>query len=178
MRAAVAAIWLGACWTGPAQQTAPPAVAEPRPAHKLTVKLQRTPCFGRCPTYTLLVHGDGRIEWDGAEHVAAVGHRERRLAPRAIDQLNHAIERARFFERDDFGQLPIAPNCTTNGTTRSCSFEMSASICSDTSHSIITVMRDGDAHKIDNAHCGGRDVIDELEDEILRVARVDDWIGS
>lgn len=178
MRAVAAALCVAACWTGPAQEAAPPAIMPAAPAHRFSIKLRRTACLGGCPTYTILIHGDGRIEWRGQDHVAAAGQRERRVAPRAIDQLARTVERVRFFELDEYGFLPPKTSCTTVGTTTSCSVDAKWSICSDTSHSIITVMRDGETHEVDVAHCGGRYDADDLEDEILRVSHVDEWIGS
>jgi hypothetical protein len=126
----------------------------------------------------LIIHGDGRIEWDGRENVKAVGYREHRSRPESIEKLDRLITKLRFFERNEFGELPVEPNCTSTGTTTSCSFESSISICSDTSHSIITVARDGEAHTVSNDHCGQRTAMDELEDLIDNIAQLDDWVGK
>src|SRR5215471_1107147 len=42
----------------------------------LTIRLERIGCFGTCPAYTVAIHGDGRIEYDGKSHVKQVGVRE------------------------------------------------------------------------------------------------------
>ena len=37
------------------------------------VSLERTPCFGRCPSYKVALYGDGRVEWVGKANVGTVG---------------------------------------------------------------------------------------------------------
>ena len=44
-----------------------------------TVRLERIGCYGTCPAYTLTVHGDGRVEYDGKNHVKEKGAREGRI---------------------------------------------------------------------------------------------------
>lgn len=173
------AIALSACWTGtvPVEQT-PASRPAPRDAPKLTIKLRRTACLGTCPTFLVVIHGDGRIEWDGRENVAAIGFRKRQIQPRAIEQIDRLLLKVRFFDRNESGELPQEPNCTTSGTTTSCSFESSIAICSDTSRSIITVARDGTSHTVTNDHCGERTPLDDLEDLIDQVAQLDAWIGG
>jgi hypothetical protein len=176
----VAALYVGACWTGSTQTVEDPnGVPPPAPAGepmKLRVKLERTACFGTCPTYTLIIGGSGAVEWNGTSNVAAPGHRSGRVQKRDLEELSRRLDRARFFERDQFGELPKEPECTRTGNSTSCSFSTSVSICSDTSHTIITVVRDGEAHKIDNDHCNETPELDELEEYIDRVAHTSAWI--
>lgn len=35
--------------------------------------LERGPCFGRCPEYTVMLYGDGRVEYMGVRAVSLVG---------------------------------------------------------------------------------------------------------
>jgi len=177
MRFFVFAVALSACWTGTPPPEQPVSAPAPREAPKLTIKLRRTACLGTCPTFLVVVHGDGRIEWDGRENVAAIGFRKRHVQTRAIDQLDRMLAKVQFFERNESGELPMPPDCTTVGTTKSCSFESSFTICSDTSRSIITVARDGATHTVTNDHCGERTPLDDLEDLIDHVAQLDEWIG-
>lgn len=173
---------LGACWTGADPATAPPAVSnrarESREPLPLRVKLERTPCFGECPAYTVVVYGDGRVEWTGHSNVAAVGSRQGRVTRSELEELSRRIDRARFFERNEHGDIPAQPECTTTGSMTSCTFSASVSICTDTSHAVLTVKRDGRIHTIDNDHCIQRPELDALEDFIDRIAATEGWIGS
>ena len=173
------ALWFGACWTGADTPVAEPetqrpvSVGEPM---KLRVKLERTVCFGTCPAYTLLIDGWGRVEWTGHSHVAAVGKRYGKVTRRELDELSRRLDRARFFERDQFGGFPETFECVKTGTATSCSFGTSVTICSDTSHTIFTVTRDGESHKIDNDHCKDTPELDALEAYIDKIARTASWI--
>jgi hypothetical protein len=148
---------------------APPAVDNHRAtpaAEQLVVTLQRTICFGRCPAYIVTIDGDGVVRWTGTTDVAAKGERRGTVARDQLARLSAAIDRARFFELDDWGRLP----CTKpNGLC-------SDLICSDTSHSIVTVRRAGAVHEIDNAHCEPSPA-DALEDLIDKLANTDPWVG-
>lgn len=31
----------------------------------LTIQLERTGCYGTCPAYSVTIHGDGRVEYNG-----------------------------------------------------------------------------------------------------------------
>ena len=66
---------------------------DPKP---LLLRLERTPCFGSCPAYSVDVDTDGAVRFEGELHVAtdmASGH----LDPLAIAALRAAIERSQFW---------------------------------------------------------------------------------
>jgi hypothetical protein len=182
MRLASVALVLAACWTGSAPQPAPitgSAPPEPTsaPAMRFRVKLERTPCLGMCPVFTIVIHGNGHVEWTGLENVAAIGHVDgKRLVARAeLEKLARQVEDAKFFERDENGDLPAGPVCTTSGGTTTCSY--SAHFCSDTSHTKLTVTRGVQTHSIDNDHCDPKPGIDDLEDAIERLAGAAELVG-
>ena len=177
----VAALLSSGCWTGADPAVAPPTSA-PKPAAsaeplKLRVKLERTQCLGSCPAYVVTISGDGRVEWIGNANVAAPGRRQGRVARADLDELARRIARAKFFERNEYGELPAKPECTTVAGTTSCTFSAAVSICSDSSHSIVTVRHDLRTHTIDNDHCSERPELDALEDYIDRIANTDAWIS-
>ena len=37
------------------------------------IVLERLPCFGWCPTYRVVIHADGRVEYEGAGYVRTIG---------------------------------------------------------------------------------------------------------
>lgn len=169
-----------ACWTGADTPVNPPARPEARPPREppsLRIRLERTQCFGTCPAYTISISGDGRVDWFGRANVAALGRRAGRVTAAELAELSRRIDRARFFERNEYGDLPQKPECTTVGTMTTCSFGTSVSICSDTSHAILTVHRGKRTHTIENDHCSDRPELDALEDYIDRIANTGVWIG-
>ena len=176
-----AALLSSACWTGaeaPVAEPAPAPTAPAKPAIDLRVVLERTPCLGTCPSYVVTIFGDGRVQWDGDHYVVAVGRRYGHVTHGQLDELNKRIERARFFELNDYGELPAKPECTTTGSTTSCTFGASVSICTDTPHAIITVIRAGTSHQVDDDHCSERPELDALEHYIDRIANSETWIGQ
>ena len=178
----VAALWGSGCWTGtaapPPIQTTTAAAPRPHTSLQLHVRLERTSCLGPCPAYTVTIDGDGRVGWNGKLDVAATGRRQGRVSRRELDRLARWIERARFFERDPYGGLPIRPTCTTVGSTTTCSLGTSVSICTDTPHAIITVERDGRRHTVDDDGCERRRELEGLEQYIDKIANTAEWIGS
>jgi hypothetical protein len=176
----VAALFIG-CWTGtdtPVVEPTPVTKASAREPLRLRVKLERTQCLEGCPAYTVAISGDGRVEWIGHSNVVATGRRQGRVTRAELEELTRRLERARFFERNEYGELPRKEECTTAGNTTTCTFSASVSICTDTSHAIITASRGLRTHTVDNDHCSERPELEPLEDYIDRIANTDAWIGS
>lgn len=174
MRAASVFLLLASCWTGTA---APPPVAQPPVAKsplRLRVTLERTYCLGACPVYSVTVHGDGRVIWNGVDNVAVTGAMQGLVGRPKLERLSRLIDSAQFFERDVRGELPSGPVCTTVNGMTTCSY--SAHFCSDTSHAKLTITKNGRTHTVDNDHCDDNPGLDEIEDEVE--ALVGTWIGS
>lgn len=66
-----------------------------------SVTLERTACYGRCPVYTIVIHGDGRVLYEGQEHVTLQGHAEGMLSRDQIAELGRAIDSADYFSLRD-----------------------------------------------------------------------------
>ncbi len=66
---------------------------------KLT--LQRTPCHGPCPVYTVTVRGTGEVRYLGEAHVARTGEHRWRISERRLERLAEALERARYSRLED-----------------------------------------------------------------------------
>ena len=52
-----------------------------------SVTLERTPCYGTCPAYTVTVHADGRVEWEGGAWVDEPGPAQGHAGPDAVAAL-------------------------------------------------------------------------------------------
>lgn len=63
--------------------------------------LERTPCFGFCPTYKITVYGDGRVEYDGQQNVDVVGKQTTTLTPEQLNDLIAAFEKTDYFKLSD-----------------------------------------------------------------------------
>jgi Domain of unknown function (DUF6438) len=170
---------VAACWTGTVREPTPEPVA-PKPREHgtvdLEVKLRRTACLGMCPVFEVTIQHDGRLRYVGRQNVAETGERTRRLTRSQMIELSRAVDHAHFFELDDTGHEAQQQGCTTIGGTTRCSFR-SFSVCSDTSHTVITVSRPKQniSHTIDDAHCSDDGSAVTLEQKIEELAAP--WVG-
>jgi hypothetical protein len=62
-----------------------------------TIQLERTGCYGTCPAYSVTIHGDGRVEYDGKSHVKEVGTREGRIELDKIRALASVFAKIKFW---------------------------------------------------------------------------------
>ena len=72
-----------------------PALAKPT---GFSIKLSRSGCYGTCPSYSVVIHGDGKIAFHGGRYVPIPGDHQARIAPEAATRLLERFRAARFFE--------------------------------------------------------------------------------
>jgi len=65
------------------------------------VRLSRTACFGTCPVYTVTVHPDGTVIFEGGRFVKAKGRHRAHLSRAKLAALRRAIRHAGFFALHD-----------------------------------------------------------------------------
>ena len=53
----------------------------------LIIRLERTMCPGACPDYSLFIHGDGKIVYEGRHYVAVKGRRKGQISRARVKQL-------------------------------------------------------------------------------------------
>jgi hypothetical protein len=141
----------------------PPPPARTPPAD-FTVTMERTPCFGACPAYTVEIRGDGGVIVKNGEDLTR-GHASRSR----VQQLAREIDAAHFFDLDQDGRPATQPQCVTTGNTTTCSIR-SFTLCTDTSHAIITVTRGDRTHTVDDAHCSEDHWLTSIENMIDALA--------
>ncbi len=61
-------------------------------------RIQRTPCFGRCPIYTLTVYEDGRAEYFGKNFAQREGMWTADVVPELMEQLMVYANEIGYFE--------------------------------------------------------------------------------
>lgn len=72
------------------------------PDAAIEISLQRTPCFGSCPVYSVSVDGDGNVHYFGEYFVPVLGDQSSRISRETVLQLIHAFERVDFFSLDTY----------------------------------------------------------------------------
>jgi hypothetical protein len=65
------------------------------------IVLERTPCFGTCPVYTLTVNSSGVVEFDGKNNVKAKGMQTGKISAQSFAQLVKKIGEIDFFNLRD-----------------------------------------------------------------------------
>lgn len=66
----------------------------------LVASLNRGPCRGTCPVYNVEIYGDGRVRFDGKQHVGAMGERNGTAAPAAVRALLRSAAKSDFAKVD------------------------------------------------------------------------------
>jgi hypothetical protein len=74
------------------------------------IVLERTPCFGGCPVYTLSVSASGEVSYQGRAHVRRLGAAGGRISKQRVDSLLEELDRAGYFSFAD-KYLPSEPAC-------------------------------------------------------------------
>jgi len=130
----------------------------------VTVRFERTVCYGTCPAYTVTLHGDGGIEYSGKSHVKQQGTRERRIDPGPIKTLMREFARAKFLSlSDDY-----------SGEKCSCRR------CTDMPTAITELSVSGLTHRVNHYYgcaCAPKTLF-ELESAIDKLAGTEQWTGD
>ncbi|GAB5417365.1 MAG: hypothetical protein Crog4KO_29470 [Crocinitomicaceae bacterium] len=103
-----------------------PVVTNDDTERTLFASIERTPCFGRCPTYTLKIYSDGFVEFDGIRDVDMLGKYTTSITQEQMDAILEQANDIAFFsfedEYDD-GMITDLPSTTTtvvkDGKTKS-----------------------------------------------------------
>ena len=97
-----------------------PSIHVPFPAYEgktserksLLITLERTGCYGACPSYVLRIHGDGRVEFDGRMFVAARGRQTTTISLATVDALIDDFRKADFFSLSGEYRYSVTDNPT------------------------------------------------------------------
>jgi len=66
----------------------------------LLIALERTPCFGTCPTYRVTISSDGSVIYDGRAHVNRMGILRSSITVDDLEKLFSEFKKHDFFEVD------------------------------------------------------------------------------
>jgi hypothetical protein len=123
-------------------------------ADDFSIILERTGCLGSCPDYTVTIHGDGTVLYEGRYDVRFVGTRKTTIPPSAVQKL---IQRLR--EKDFF------------------SWEEKDYVCLDFSQVGISVILNGRSKRVIEG-CEQPGKVLNLADEIDRISGAKRWVGK
>ncbi|MGI0019926.1 MAG: DUF6438 domain-containing protein [Nitrososphaera sp.] len=90
----------------------------------VVITLERTPCFGFCPSYHVAVYGNGTVVYEGRDFVEVKGEQRSEIPQQDVKELIDEFYAADFFSlRDRYeAQITDLPSQTTSitidGTTK------------------------------------------------------------
>lgn len=67
----------------------------------LLFHFERSPCFGRCPVYKLIIYESGHTRYEGINFVDNMGYYQAKISPSEIAQIYSLIAETNFFELND-----------------------------------------------------------------------------
>jgi hypothetical protein len=104
-----------------------PATSTDEPTERtLFAGIERTPCFGRCPTYNMKIYSDGFVEFNGTRDVDMIGLYTTTITQEQMDAILQQANNITFFTYEDVyddGMITDLPSTTTtvsaDGKTKS-----------------------------------------------------------
>lgn len=127
------------------------------PLERVHITLERTGCFGTCPSYKVDLYGDGRAVYTGVGYVDVMGEHRYRVAPQDVARLVESIRSNDVWSLRSGYQGQVTDNPTYE----------------------VTIDLGGEVHTITDYV--GEDVgmpasVTALENQIDKVARTDHWL--
>jgi hypothetical protein len=128
------------------------------------VTLERTPCFGACPVYTVSISGSGAVSFIGTRFTTQVGEATAEIPSERVDSLVEELRNGGYFEFAD-AYVVDAPACGRYAT--------------DSPTVITSVLADGVRKEIRHDYgCGDAPAtLAALERRIDEVAGTGRWTG-
>jgi hypothetical protein len=128
--------------------------AQPKPQpppSDVVVKLERTPCFGGCPVYTVSIDRGGNVTYEGKQAVRVKGRQVERIQASRVAALLETAERIGFFDfLDQYHSMPDLPS------------------------TIVTIVRDGRSKRVVD-YIGAPSELKDLEEQIDEIAGTKRW---
>jgi hypothetical protein len=131
----------------------------------LLISLDRTLCFGFCPSYRLTIKADGSVIFEGREHVKQTGTVKSRVSEEQLRALLAEFERIKFFS------LRNTYNSSEDGCTE---------VYTDHPSATITILANGKTKRVQHYHgCKGLKILEDLlkfENRIDEIVNTNQWI--
>jgi uncharacterized protein DUF6438/carboxypeptidase family protein len=126
----------------------------PRNLGSVKITLVRTSCLGSCPEYSLEIHGDGTVIYEGGSFVHVTGRQIYKIAPSKVKKLVKKFYKVDFFSLCGTYSIPSTDLPSTTATFEAERFRKS--VC-------------------EYGRAGPR-ALQQLEDEIDRVAETSQFV--
>lgn len=143
---------------------APTSVSIPK---DLLITLERGPCMGRCPQYTVVISADGKVEFDGKSDTNVTGKASGKISENDLKGLVAAFEKINYFDLKERYTDDACPEVATDMSSATTSLQLN-----------------GKQKTIFHYHgCETKDThesyppgLNLLENEIDEIAKTDRWV--
>lgn len=132
-------------------------VDAPAQENDAMITMSRTACYGTCPIYSVSISGDGEVVYNGRGFVHAVGERRAQIPAADVSALLRRFDEIGFMQLQDEYRARITDHPST----------------------IVTLTRGGQSKRVVDyagTRAGMPEAVRELQAEIDRVARTDQWV--
>jgi hypothetical protein len=129
----------------------------------ITVRFERIGCYGTCPAYAVTIHGDGRVEYTGKNHVKDKGTQEGRIEAATIKTLVSKFAVTKFLSLpEEYSEAQCQRFCTDMATA------------------ITELEVSGTTHRVKHYYgCGSAPkALFDLESAIDELANTKQWTGD
>lgn len=128
------------------------------PLGKVHIALERTGCFGSCPSYKVDIYGDGRVVYKGGSYVDVEDEHAYRVPPEGVAQLVDSLR-----TKDIWSLRPSYRAAITDNPTY-----------------VLTMDMGGQVHRLEDyvgEMVGMPPAVSDFEDEVDKVARSNMWVN-
>jgi len=144
--------------------------SRPMPADA-SISLERTGCYGTCPSYTVTIHADGLVTFDGVAFVDTKGHAEARIPPEDVRRLFDTMLESCFSELSEEYFYPVTDHAWANTT-------LTADGRTKRVRHYLGDASVPPAKRPSEGYCWAPAALGLIEAEIDRVAGTQRWIGT
>jgi hypothetical protein len=131
---------------------------------KLTIRFERMPCYGSCPSYVVTIHGDGHVEYLGKKQVSLIGQAKGSIKVAAVRALLSEFSKTNFLSiSEDISEA----NCKGRH-------------CTDMATVVTELIVNGTSHKVTHYYgCGSAPrALFDLESNIDKSVNSEQWTGD
>jgi len=121
----------------------------------VVITMYRSVCYGACPVYSLTIHGNGTVVYEGEIYVNVTGIQTSEISQEKIQEIVDEFYRIDYLSLDDVYDEPI----------------------SDIPHTITSIRINGKYKSIYN-RWGAPTELDELENKIDEITNSKQWVSG
>ena len=68
---------------------------------RMFLTMERTPCFGKCPSYKIIIFNTGNVSYEGFSFATKEGKHTKKITQEQLSEIQLKMEEIKFFELND-----------------------------------------------------------------------------